>query len=239
MANSYFQFKQFLIHQERCAMKISTDSVLLGALADQSAPKFILDIGAGTGVIGLMLAQRFEKAMVHGVELDDAAFGQAKENFVANSWKTRMEMFHGSFQKFAHESTNKYDLVVSNPPYFSNHLQARDPKRNLALHHQALTFEDLWIGVDNILDQSGVFWVILPNKEMEYFQKHSEGLDFCVHSKFRIRDRPAAKVHREVCSFKRGELRPNEEVQEICIKDGNGNYSTHYRTLLKEFMLNF
>ncbi|MFT5773225.1 MAG: tRNA1Val (adenine37-N6)-methyltransferase, partial [Algoriphagus sp.] len=123
MGNSWFQFQQFRINQDRCAMKISTDAVLLGALAEADEPKHILDIGTGTGVIALMLAQRFSEAKIVAVELDEQAAMQAGENFEHSRFSEQLSISHAAIQDFS--VSNKFDLIVSNPPYFTAHLKGQ------------------------------------------------------------------------------------------------------------------
>ena len=128
MPNDYFKFKQFTIHQDKCAMKVGTDGVLLGAWAECANAKGILDIGTGTGLIALMIAQR-SNAKIDAVEIDETASKQAKENIKKSLWNDRIEILNISFQDFSKSTNEKYDLIVSNPPYFQNSLYAPDEKR--------------------------------------------------------------------------------------------------------------
>ena len=140
---STFQFKHFSIKQADSAMKVGTDAMLLGAMVGSSDPSEILDVGAGTGVIALMMAQRFDQARVDAVEIDNAAFEEAKGNITASVFKDRMSIFYCDFLEF--NTTKKYDLIVSNPPYFMNSLKNSDRSKTLARHaddlsaHQFLT----------------------------------------------------------------------------------------------------
>ncbi|WP_092170642.1 tRNA1(Val) (adenine(37)-N6)-methyltransferase [Cyclobacterium xiamenense] len=236
MANSYFQFKQFLIRQDRCAMKLSTDAILLGALAQHPGPKQILDIGAGTGVIGLMLAQRFPDAEVHGVEIEQAAFTQASENIQQSPWKERMKLFHLPFQAYAKNSNQKYDLIASNPPYFANHLKSKDPGRNWALHDDQLSLTDLVKGVNRVLGKEGSFWLILPGTEMKRFAELALHSDLHRSVRYQIYDRPERPPHREICCFRKS-VQPNSHSLGICLKDAAGQYSQAYRKLLHDFLL--
>src|SRR5690606_4673105 len=138
MPNTYFKFKQFIIHQGDCGMKVSTDEMVLGAMASHSKAGRILDIGTGTGLIALMLAQRFPTAAVEGIEIDKDAYLQASDNLALSPWKDRVSVVHQSFQEFAKVERKRFDLIVSNPPYFPAHLKSGDLKRNLALHNDAL-----------------------------------------------------------------------------------------------------
>lgn len=164
MPNQEFAFKQFIIHQEKCAMKVGTDAVLLGAWVQPKNPKTILDIGTGTGVIALMIAQKTE-GEIDAIEIDENAFEQAKENVLASKWNNRVHVHHISLQNFSKNSTNKYDLIVSNPPYFVDSFKSNAEARNSARHADQLPFSELIKCVSNLLENDGVFCVIMPVTE--------------------------------------------------------------------------
>lgn len=238
MGNSYFQFKQFRIEQDRCAMKMGTDAVLLGALAHQGNAKMILDIGTGTGVIALMLAQRFPDARVHGVEIEEQAFSQAAQNFQKSPWHDRMEIFHAAFQDYSKSPAKKYDLIVSNPPYFSNQLKSSNTRKSWARHDDHLSLNDLLHGVEQLLSENGLFWLILPLREMKRF-KDLVGLgDLALQHEYLIRDQPGVKPHREICSFGKGRGY-NMVSGEITLKEASGQAGSTYRDLVKNFLLHF
>jgi tRNA1Val (adenine37-N6)-methyltransferase len=235
MANSWFQFKHFRINQDRCAMKISTDAVLLGALAESKFPKNILDIGTGTGVIALMMAQRFPEASVSAVELDDKAAAQAEENFLASKFANRLCLFHSRIQDY--NTSNQFDLIVSNPPYFANHLKANVKERNQALHTDTLSFEDLLAQVLRLLKNSGRFWLILPPYQSAIFQKLALEKSLYPKRIFSLQDNPEKPVHREIVEFSFEET----EIKcfEIVIKNGDGSPNASYSNLVADFLLNF
>lgn len=235
MANSWFQFQGFRIEQDRCAMKISTDAVLLGALANAENPSKILDIGTGTGVIALMLAQRFPHSRIQAVEIDPAAASQARENFEKSPFAERMEVWEGKLQEFS--STEKFDLIVSNPPYFPDHLKSSDAQRNLALHNDGLPFGDLMKKVSAILAPGAKFWVILPPRQLLDLQKIARFHGLFPLEKFTIQDNPAKPVIREVVSFEFEEKEISQN--EILIKDNSGVLHDSYRKLISGFLLNF
>jgi tRNA1Val (adenine37-N6)-methyltransferase len=237
MANSFFQFKQFMVHQDRCAMKVSTDAVVLGALAYHDKMNRILDVGTGTGVVALMLAQRYLSSSVHAVEIEEKAFEQAGSNVSASPWRDRMTIYNQSFQDFARQTKEAFDLIVSNPPYFPDHLQSPDPHRNLALHHSGLSFGDLIKGVSQILAPDGKFWVILPERQMQDLEKivgffHLYGNDY-----FELRDKPSVKVLRVIraFSFQKSSL----EKKIYYVRNEDSSYSEAYRNLLADFLLAF
>jgi tRNA1Val (adenine37-N6)-methyltransferase len=235
MPNTWFQFQQFRVHQDRCAMKISTDAVLLGGLATSQNPNRILDVGTGTGVIALMLAQRHTDSILTAVELDESAAKQAQGNFSESKFKDRLTLWQGFFQDF--KSDQSFDLIVSNPPYFPDHLKAKDSKRNQALHTDSLSFEELAGKVSRLLSDSGMFWVILPERQMLDFVLIAEGHGLFPRIKFVIRDRPGQKVIREIVSF--SFQKSGIEIVEIFIKNEDGSSHETYRNIVKGFLLEF
>jgi tRNA1Val (adenine37-N6)-methyltransferase len=235
MGNSWFQFQQFRIHQDRCAMKISTDAVLLGALAEADSPKSILDIGTGTGVIALMLAQRFAEATIFAVEVDEDAANQAAENFKASPFEKRLQIENLRFQDFQEEI--QFDLIVSNPPYFPDHLKSKDAKRNQALHTDALSFEDLLQKSVKLLKKDGHIWIILPPRQMEDFVELAQAVGLLPQKRILVRDTASKPILREILafSFKKRE----QSVQEIILKNENGSFSDGYSSLISGFLLGF
>lgn len=160
MSNSFFRFKQFTIWQDRCAMKVGTDGVLLGAWADVSGVKRVLDIGTGTGLVSLMIAQRCD-AVIHAVEIDDDAAVQAVENVRSSPWQEKVTVSHIDFRELSKE--NRYDLIVSNPPYFVDSLVSPDQKRCLARHNDELTFSELTGKAVSLLNPGGRLTLIIPS----------------------------------------------------------------------------
>jgi len=235
MPNTWFQFQQFRVNQDRCGMKVSTDAVLLGALAQAKSPKRILDIDTGTGVIALMMAQRFSNAKVAAVELDPDAGSQASENFEESDFCDRLELVHGRVQDY--DSSGKFDLVVSNPPYFSNHLPTTDLKRQRALHTDSLSFQELAEAVDRNLSADGQFWVILPPKESSVLEEILCNKGFHCSTSILIQDNPKLKFHRIVSSFSR--YQKERQAKEIALKNEEGSFSEAYKKLISGFLLGY
>lgn len=235
MANSWFQFQEFRVEQDSCAMKISTDAVLLGALAKAENPQKILDVGTGTGVIALMLAQRFPYSRIQAVEMDPSAASQAQENFEKSSFSARMEVWEGKFQEF--NSLVKFDLIVSNPPYFPDHLKSPNAQRNLALHNDGLPFEDLVKKVSEILTPKAHFWVILPPRQMKDLEKIGRFYGLFPSEKFTVQDNSAKPIIREIVSFTFEEKNIFQNV--IFIKDDSGAHHESYRKLISGFLLKY
>ena len=169
LKNMVFQFKQFAVAQDRCVMKIGTDGVLLGAWADTNGAKTALDIGTGSGVIAIMLGQKNDDLAVHAVEIDENAAQQCQENMKAAPWATRLTTHHMAIQDFVENTDNHYDLIVSNPPFFSGGTFSSDENRNNVRHTIKLPHGDLLNAAKQLLSQNGKFCVILP---------HIEGLRF-------------------------------------------------------------
>ena len=165
-----FLFKQFQIHQDRCAMKIGTDGVLLGAWTSlEHQPMSILDIGAGTGVVALMLAQRSHAETIDGIEIDEDAYEQCVENFEASDWADRLFCYHASLDEFVAEIDDKYELIVSNPPFYSEIVPSGNESRDMARQNQSLPFEELLNSLVKLLAENGTFSTIIPFKEEARF----------------------------------------------------------------------
>ena len=237
MSNSWFQFQQFRVAQDRCAMKISTDAVLLGSLVQSDTPKQILDIGTGTGVISLMLAQRFPQASLTALELDPEAASQAKDNCQQSPFSERLTVLQGRFQDFPVEQ--RFDLLVSNPPFFPDHLPSIDPKRQQALHTDSLSFEELLQKASQLLAPSGSFWVILPPRQMQDFIQYAKAYGLFPGTRVGIRDSASKPIHREVVCFNFSEPSTTTLPEELLLKNEDSSYSERYRQLISGFLLGF
>lgn len=235
MGNSWFQFQQFRVEQDRCAMKISTDAVLLGSLVQSEAPKRILDIGTGTGVIALMLAQRFPGAAITGLELDPEAASQAAQNCRASPFAQQIQVHEGRLQDFPEEE--RFDLIVSNPPYFPDHLKSSDAKRNQALHTDSLSFAELLDKSRRLLVDNGNLWIILPPRQMRDLSTLAAQQQLHPFAQFLIRDTASKPIHREVIGFSPTPALIGFPIQELCLKKEDGRYSEEYNSLLTGFLL--
>jgi tRNA1Val (adenine37-N6)-methyltransferase len=235
MGNSWFQFQQFRINQDRCAMKISTDAILLGSLVKAEMPSGILDIGTGTGVIALMLAQRFADAAITAIEVDQDAAAQAAENFQENPFTSSMKLWQGRIQDFL--STEKFDLIVSNPPFFPDHLKSLDSKRNRALHTDELSFAELIENAVRLMAERGTFWVILPPRQMQDLELLAEQSGLHLNQKIKVRDNIQKPVYREIAAFSFSNDSKTEG--ELTLKDENFSYTPEYASLLSGFLLGY
>lgn len=240
MPNDYFQFKQFTIHQRNVAMKVGTDSVLLGAWTKVDTSKKIhaLDIGAGSGILSIMLAQRSANILIDGVEVDEQAFIQAQENVSLCPWADRINLYNESFQDFTKQHSKAYDLIISNPPYFIQSLASPDEQRSIARHSDSLSQEDLLTGVLKLLCSEGIFSVIFPvNEGFSFIQKaEREGL-YC-NRKTSIKANPQKEAKRLLLEF--SQIKTVFEETELCIDTGvRHQYNPEYIELTKDFYLKF
>jgi tRNA1Val (adenine37-N6)-methyltransferase len=235
MGNSWFKFQQFRINQDRCAMKISTDAVLLGTTASAENPTRILDIGTGTGVIALMLAQRFPDSKITAIEIDADAASQAEENFQESQFAEKLKIIHGRIQDLSDPA--KFDLIVSNPPFFPAHLKSKDSRRNKALHTDELSFHELIEKVSSLLGKSGKFWAILPPRQMEDLVVLAEKLGLFWYRRIQIRDGHSKPVHRWICGF--SFQNPVKKEEELVLKEEDSKYTGSYSSLLSGFLLGY
>ncbi len=230
-----FRFKQFTVHQENAAMKVCTDSCLFGSLIRAEAPENALDIGAGTGLLSLMVAQRYPTLTVDAVEIDSGAAGDARQNFAGSPFHERLTLHEGAVQDF--KPPCLYDLIFCNPPFYENRLKSPDTLKNLAHHAGGLSFRELVSASSRLLKNSGTLWILLPPFEMGSFvrQAAAEGLHPEEH--FRIRHQAEKPVFREVTRFSFLPC-PNPPVQEIIIYE-NDKYSSIFAGMLRDYYLIF
>ncbi len=232
-----FQFKQFIVNQDQCAMKVGTDGVLLGAWAPiHTNPKSVLDIGTGTGIIALMLAQRTNAEQIDALEIDEKAYEQATDNFENSPWFDKLYCFHAGLDEFIEEPEQEYDLIVSNPPFYSEDYKTNNESRNLARFQEAMPFEQLIEAADLLLSENGIFAVIIPFKEEENF------IDLCAEVELfpiqitRVKGSHTTPIVRSLLAFKRFEL-PVSSTNEIVIEINRHEYTNEYIELTKEFYL--
>jgi tRNA1Val (adenine37-N6)-methyltransferase len=234
---SKFQFKKFAVEQDRCAMKIGTDGVLLGAWAPiDNNPFSILDIGTGTGIIALMLAQRSGATQIDALEIDEDAYEQATDNFENSPWNDRLFCFHAALDEFVEEPEDEYDLIISNPPFYTEDYKSENEQRDLARFSDSMPFEDLIEAADLLLSENGIFAVIIPFKEEERF------IDLCAEVELfpvkatRVKGSPKTPIVRSLLAFKRYELSVLE-ADELIIEINRHEYTDEYIELTKDFYL--
>lgn len=233
-----FQFKKFTIEQDRCAMKIGTDGVLLGAWTSlKKNPQSILDIGAGTGLIALMLAQRSYAEQIDAIEIDEDAYEQCVENFENSPWADRLFCFHASLDEFAEEMEDEtYDLIVSNPPFFlPNETEQIPENRKKARFNDSLPFEDLIKYAAQLLSETGSLAIVIPFAEEEKIIAFAKAKSLFVNRITRVRGTETAPIKRSLLQFSFIEM-PIEE-RELVLEVSRHQYTNEFRDLVKGFYL--
>ena len=234
---SQFKFKKFAVEQDRCAMKIGTDGVLLGAWTPITTnPISILDIGTGTGIIALMLAQRTHAEQIDALEIDEEAYEQAVENFENSPWSDRLFCFHAGLDEFIEEPEDEYDLIVSNPPFYSEDYKTDNEQRDLARFQDAMPFEDLIEAAAMFLSDDGIFSTIIPFKEEEQFIALAMEAELYPVKITRVKGTPTSEIKRSLLAFSRNEIR-NFPIDELTIEISRHNYTPEYIALTQDFYL--
>ncbi|UGS23405.1 tRNA1(Val) (adenine(37)-N6)-methyltransferase [Flavobacterium channae] len=231
-----FKFKQFSVNQDRCAMKIGTDGVLLGAWTPLiNNPYNVLDIGAGTGILSLMLAQRSNAEQIDAIEIDENAYEQCVENFEASPWSDKLFCFHAGLDEFVDEPEDEYDLIISNPPFYTDDYKSDNTSRDLARFEDALPFEELIDAAALLLSDNGIFSVIIPYKEEERFITMCKEVDLFPLKITRVKGTPTSEIKRSLLAFCRLEQTPL--IDELTIEISRHQYTTEYTELTKDFYL--
>lgn len=231
-----FKFKQFTVHQDRCAMKIGTDGVLLGAWTEVNQHhESILDIGAGTGVIALMLAQQSNAEVIDAIEIDAEAYEQCVDNFEQSPWGDRLYCYHAGLDEFTDEIEDEYDVIVCNPPFYTENVTSGNLQRDQARQNDFLPFNELLAGVSVLLSAHGIFTTIIPYKETDAFIQLAATLGLypkrCLHVKGNVH----AETKRTLLAFVKQEQ--NCKVDELIIETERHSYTEDYINLTKDFYL--
>ena len=231
-----FQFKQFSVAQDRCAMKVGTDAVLLGSWsALDHMPNTILDIGSGTGILALIMAQRSTAELIDALEIDADAYEQCVYNFETSDWGDRLFCYHASLDEFVGEIEDTYDLIISNPPFYTDHFKSRNEARNKARFEDALPFEELLTSVSKLLSVTGQLNVIIPFSEEINFISLAKNVDLYPIRILRVRGQEESPVKRSLISFTFQENKI--EVSELTIEITRHHYTHDYINLTKDFYL--
>jgi len=225
-----FQFKHFSISQSNSALKVGTDAMVLGALIETSTEKSALDIGAGTGVLALMLAQKNATLTIDAIEIDSATCLDANLNFMNSKWKDRLTLIEGDFLTYAF--TNKYDLIVSNPPFYVDGLVSENDRTNQAKHANDLNFETLFYRVNQLLSSEGTFWLIYPFETHAFVESIARKNELFPSQLIEIQGKPNRPTRMVVC-FNKIALPIKCEI--FVIRDEEGNYSPNYIESTREF----
>jgi tRNA1Val (adenine37-N6)-methyltransferase len=236
MGGDQFQFKQFTIIQDRCAMKVGTDGVLLGAWTNPNGAQRILDIGTGTGLIALMLAQR-SQAKIDAVEIDLAACLQARENIARSPWFHRITVHHCAIQNYIPNSSQFYDLLVANPPFFTNVSTAAHPARALARHDNHLPLIDLLKSADRLLTKEGKLTVIYPFAAINSFKKRVQKQGFFCNQTVWVKPTSSSPPKRVLMEISRSSF--SYPDAEITIEKSRHIYTPEFIDLVREFYLKY
>lgn len=238
LPNSYFQFKQFKILQDKSAMKVCTDSCVFGAyiagkIEDKTIhARRILDIGSGTGLLSLMLAQK-ATANIDAVEIEENAFLQTKENFTESKWKERLNAFHCDIKSW--QSISKYDFIISNPPFFENNLKPGNKNKMLALHDHALDLKEVITAIAKRLLSTGTFALLLPFARVEYIKNLAEENRFYPEQILILKHSELHAPFRGILLFT--QTKKPTTTKELVIRNENGAYTDAFNLLMKDYYL--
>ena len=235
MANPFFTFKKFTVYHDRCAMKVGTDGVLLGTWTDISSSSQILDIGTGTGLIALILAQRCPTAQIKAVDIDNEAISQARENVSLSPWKENIKPLLQDIRTFTPNIS--FDTIVSNPPYFIQSLKCPDKQRNTARHTDTLNAENLLTKVVELLSPKGKFSIILPTEQTSHLIETASHLGLYPSRITSVITRPGLPPKRTLMEFRKSEV--SCQTNELLIELSRHVYSQEYIELTKDFYLKF
>jgi len=236
MANNYFSFKQFTISQDKSAFKVGTDGVLLGAYADITGVKRILDIGSGTGLIAIMLAQRCAAEIV-ALEPDYESFIQACENAKLSKWSSRISVEHTDLQNYC-QGKDKFDLIVTNPPYFNDSLKNPDPRKSASRHTHSLTADEILDGVSRLIADDGRLQLIMPYIEGNIFIADAHKYDLFCNNVLKIKPLSTSEIRRLILTFSKKRLKVAEKF--LTIEQGKRHeFTEEYINLTKDFYLKF
>jgi len=260
MANNHFQFKQFTIQQDRCAMKVTTDACLFGAWAAErvrsreygvQSPEYgvlsqasitdrmeggvekVLDIGTGTGLLSLMIAQK-KNTLIDAIEIDKDAFEQAGENIKGSPWKDNINIYHADAKQFL--SPSKYDVIISNPPFYENELKSGDVKKNIA-HHAGLTLQQLFTTIRKNLSTGGKFFLLLPYKRNQEAEKLMHAHDLTILQQIFVRQSVNHACFRIMIEGRHKQAEERPVINEISIWNDQQQYTSEFAELLKDYYL--
>lgn len=238
MPGQSFVFKKFTVFQHDSAHKVGTDAVLLGAWAQVDKAQSILDIGTGTGIIALMMAQK-SKAHIDAIDIEQSSYKQACENVRHSAWENRIDVHHSSLQDYVRSCHKKFDVVITNPPYFVDSYKAPDEVRSHARHNDTLPFAELIEGAKKLLQPDGKFYIILPTKEAGDFKNMAEKKGLHLLRRMRVKTKltnDTEKRHMMMFSFLTGNLL---DLTLSVEKDVHHDYTDEYKALTQDFYLHF
>jgi tRNA1Val (adenine37-N6)-methyltransferase len=231
-----FHFKKFSIQHDKATHKVGTDGVLLGAWVEVSRATRVLDIGTGSGVIALMIAQRTNPSvLIDGVEIQETDSAQASENVARSPWADRVKIYHTSIENF--QTTNQYDLIVSNPPFFVNSSLPPDRERGIARHTKQLNFETLLTVTEKLLIHDGIVAVILPLEESKHFASQASYSGYFLVRALEVKSREGKPIERVLMEFSK--IKSLLKIETLAIYNAGNDWSESYRALTRDFYLKF
>lgn len=231
-----FRFKEFTVNQDRCAMKIGTDGVLLGAwVSVENNPSSILDIGAGTGLIALMLAQRSNADTIDAIEIDADAYEQCVDNFEASPWGDRLFCYHAGLDEMVDEIEEQYDLIVSNPPFYREDVSSGNSSRDTARQNSSLPFDELVTSISKLLSPAGIFSVVIPFKEERKFLELAHDYGLYPTRILHVKGNSTSKTKRSLLEFSFTKVNPT--IKELYIEIKRHEYTLEYKALTNAFYL--
>jgi tRNA1Val (adenine37-N6)-methyltransferase len=228
---SVFQFKQFSITQTDSTMKVGTDAMLLGALIQADDKTAGLDVGSGTGILSLMIAQRNEGILIDAIEIDRPAALESTENFERSVWSNRLHQIHGSFLEM--DATKSYDLIFSNPPYYQASLLNKDDRKARARHEEFLPLKKLVEKAAALLAKSGNFWIIVPTETADNWIRSCAAVGLNLRHTIHVIGKEGSAEKRQILQFSR--IVEQTTSAEITIRDAMNNYTVEYIELTKEY----
>lgn len=231
MANKYFRFKQFCVYQDLCAMKVGTDGTLLGAWANGG--KRILDIGTGTGLIAMMMSQRYPDANIHAIDIDEKACEQARMNITESPFHNKIVVENIAVQSYC---DIRFDSIVCNPPYFANSLNCPDKQRDIARHTTTLDFKELFASVDRLLINGGIFSLIIPTECFSMLDAEAKLHGMICRRKYSVRTVPGKQPRRYLLEYSNSAA-DEFDYSDVCLEDGTHKRSEWYEVLTREFYL--
>ncbi|KAA5549537.1 tRNA1(Val) (adenine(37)-N6)-methyltransferase [Adhaeribacter rhizoryzae] len=237
MPNDYFKFKQFLVKQDKCAMKVCTDSCILGAYTPVTQAATILDIGTGTGLLALMAAQR-SPAQITAIEIDAAAATQAQENINSSPWADRINVYQQSLQEFSATNQQLFNLIICNPPFYAASHLSPDQARNVAMHSQELSLSEIVRFCRRFLSATGKLFILLPPTESRNFASLAQAENLHLISALHIFTFTRGKHIRTIQGFGREQITPVPE-ENLFIRNINNTYTTAFQELLRDYYLIF
>lgn len=239
MSNTFFKFKQFTIHQDKCAMKVCTDSCLFGAIISNKNEGFknALDIGTGTGLLSLMFAQKQLNCKIDAIEIDEEAFKQAKENVEGSVFNSHINLYLADIVAYSNTSISMYDVIISNPPFYTNDLKSNNEQRNLAMHNSALSYEDLLNSVNKLLDKNGTFYILIPFSIEDKLLHLAKNVNLFPSEIIRFKQTTSHNYFRSVICLNK--IKKECKSSELSIKEDSDIYTLEFKNLLKDYYLNF